>query len=336
MDTNTNIPLISIIIPNLNGACTLRQCLSAVTTLNDSAYEVVVVDDGSQDNSVEIIGEFPCRLIQLDQQSGASRARNVGAENSHGAILFFTDSDCVVQPDTLNKIRHIMDAHPSDIVIGGTYTPQPYDSRFFSRFQSVFINHSETRNPLAPDYLASHALVINATIFRNSGGFAEDFLPILEDVEFSHRLRQTGKQLLIDPQLQVQHIFNYSLIDSLRNAYRKTKYWVMYSIQKNDIFTDSGTASHELKVNVVCFYLSLLTLLILAGNNNPLMLTGIGLLAVFNLIINRNLFHAFYNANGSLFAVGASIYYLLAYPFPIGAGVIFGIGQLQRIKRNTK
>jgi glycosyltransferase involved in cell wall biosynthesis len=336
MDTNTNIPLISIVIPNLNGASTLRQCLSAATTLDDSAYEVIVVDDGSQDNSVDIIKEFPCRLIQLDQQTGASRARNMGAENSHGEILFFTDSDCVIQPGTLTKIRHRLDAHSSEIVLGGTYTPQPYDNRFFSRFQSVFINHSETRNPLTPDYLASHALAIKATTFRNNGGFAEDFLPILEDVEFSHRLRETGNQLLIDPQLQVRHIFNYSLIDSLRNAYRKTKYWVMYSIQKHDLFTDSGTASHELKVNVICFYLSLLTLIIMAGNSNPLIFTGIGVLVIFNLIINRNLFRAFYNANGSLFAVGASMYYLLAYPFPIGAGIVFGIGKLQWIRGNTR
>lgn len=336
MGKNNDNPIISVIIPNHNGASTLPQCLFAATTIKDASYEVIVVDDCSQDNSVEIIKDYPCRLIQLDQQSGASRARNVGVENSVGEILFFTDSDCVIQPNSLFLIRGFWATHNSDSVIGGTYTTKPYDNRFFSRFQSVFINYSESKSPLTPDYVATHALAIKTSTFKSSGGFTEDFLPILEDVEFSHRLRQGGKQLRIDPRLQVQHIFNYSLIDSLRNAFRKTKYWVIYSIQKRDVFVDSGTASHELKINVICFYLSLLVLLSPSGNTSPLLLTSIGILYTLNFIVNRNLLRAFYNANGSLFAFGASIYYLFVYPFPIGVGIISGIRHFQKFKGPDK
>ena len=51
---------------------------------------------------------------------------------------------------------------------------------------------------------------------------------------------------------------------------------------------------------------------------------------------NRNIIYAFYNANGSLFAINASLYYLFDYPFPIGAGIVAGIGKLQLIKIHTK
>lgn len=332
MNDKSPTPLISIIIPNFNGANTLRQCLTAATRVNDQAFEIIVVDDGSLDNSVEIIKEFPCRLIQLAQRAGASRARNVGAENSHGEILFFTDSDCVVPTDALSVIRQSMAACSPDVLIGGTYTLQPFDSQFFSRFQSIFVNYSETKHSRDPDYLASHALAIDADTFRLSGGFSEDFLPILEDVEFSHRMRRSGKQLRIEPHLKVQHIFNYSLFDSLRNAMRKTKYWVMYSLQNQDLLSDSGTASHELKVNVVSFYLSILFLYALLGLDVSAAFFGLCLLMAINLTVNRKLFQAFYDANGSLFALGSSLYYLLGYPLPIGAGAVAGVAHFLQKK----
>ena len=56
-------------------------------------------------------------------------------------------------------------------------------------------------------------------------------------------------------------------------------------------------------------------------------LFGICLVQAFNLLINRNLLRIFYNANGSLFAIGASLYYLLVYPIPVGVGIASGIAQ---------
>src|SRR5512134_3701998 len=93
---------ISVIIPCYNSAATIRTCLEAVFTSDYRDFEVVVVDDGSTDGAAEIIRAFTCRLISLEQRSGASKARNAGARNSTGNILFFIDADCVVFPDTLS------------------------------------------------------------------------------------------------------------------------------------------------------------------------------------------------------------------------------------------
>ena len=89
-----------------------------------------------------------------------------------------------------------------------------------------------------------------------SGGFKENFLPILEDVEFSHRLRRTGFKLTMNPEILVRHIFNFTLIKSLKNAFRKSLYWTIYSLKNKDLLTDSGTASIELKFNVASFFLA--------------------------------------------------------------------------------
>ena len=242
--------LVSVIIPNRNGGTTIGKCLEAALASRHANFEVIVVDDDSQDNSIAVIAQYPCKLLRLSQHGGAALARNLGAQHARGAILFFTDADCLLQDDTLALAVGTLAAAGSGAIVGGTYTVAPYDRRFCSRFQSVFINYSETKRAPAADYIATHALAMGADSFRRHQGFAESPLPILEDVEFSHRLRRAGYRLVMNPAIQVRHIFDYSLLRSLRNAFIKSMYWTCYAIGNRDLLTDSGAASVALKVNV--------------------------------------------------------------------------------------
>lgn len=317
--------LISIIIPNRNGAATIGHCLDSIVSHADGHTEVIVVDDDSTDRSVEIIEKYPVQLIRLERHAGASVARNLGAQNSSGAVYFFMDADCQLRHDTLARVRRAVAEHGADAVIGGTYTPVPRDPAFFSLFQSVFINYFETKQPGAPDYVATHALAIDAATFKKSGGFPRDFLPILEDVEFSHRLRRAGRRLVMDPAIQVRHTFNFTLCGSLRNAFRKARYWTQYSLANKDLLADSGTASRELKVNVLsCFFclaaLGLWLITLKASFLSPLpMVVGV------NLLINRQLIKAWYETRGTVFAFLASSYYTTFYAVAVGAGALRGL-----------
>ena len=96
-------PLVSIIIPNFNGSKTIKECLRAIFTSNYLNIEVIVVDDKSEDNSVEIIKQFPCRLVKLKKHSGAAVARNTGVNISHGNLLFFTDADCILEKNSVSE-----------------------------------------------------------------------------------------------------------------------------------------------------------------------------------------------------------------------------------------
>jgi len=281
------------------------------------------VDDCSTDNSVEIINKFPCRLLRLDKPGGASKARNTGARNSLGNALFFIDMDCVVQDDT---ILHAIKAYDKnrDLVIGGTYTPIAFDDTFFSTFQSIFINYSELR-AVEPDYIAGHAMVIGRDIFEKSGGFPEDFMPVIEDVEFSHRLKRSGQRLIMDSSILVRHIFNYDLRKSLRNAFKKSKYWIAYSLGNRDLTADSGTASVELKFNVLCSSLVWFFFLCLTIAPDTFFLAGMILVFIFNLAVNRSLIRAFFREKGSAFGLKATLYYSLVYPLAVAAGGAAGM-----------
>jgi glycosyltransferase involved in cell wall biosynthesis len=286
---------ISVVIPNYNSGSTIGKCLEAVLSSKYDPFEVIVVDDGSSDSSLDIINAFPCKLIQLHKHAGASRARNTGARESAGEIIFFIDADCIVAEDTLSLVHKAMRAHEAH-VIGGSYTPLPYDNNFFSIFQSVFINYSELKRK-EPDYIATHSMAIVKGVFEKSGGFPEQFLPIIEDVELSHRLRRAGHKLQMAPEILVRHIFNFTLRKSLRNAFRKSYFLILLFL---------------------LFYLSTASRIFLLP---PLIMAG------FNLYANRNLLRAFYRAKGAFFAIPAALYYTMLYPVAVGAGSFTGVIQ---------
>jgi glycosyltransferase involved in cell wall biosynthesis len=318
-------PFISVIIPNHNGGKTIGRCLEAACNSNFSNFEIIVVDDCSTDDSIAIIATYPCRLIRLSEHGGASKARNTGAENSRGDVLFFIDADCLLQQDTLTTAALAYMKNGSEVVIGGTYTWLPYDQNFFSIFQSIYIHYSETKNIQNPDYIATHAMLIQAEIFKKSGGLNEDFMPILEDVEFSHRLKKMGYRLRMEPDIQVQHIFNFTLKKSFRNGIRKTKYWSIYSIKNKDLLSDSGTASQEFKFNVLSCFANIVLLLLALLLNNRVIIVPALLLYGTNLYLNRNLIKAFLKIHGPYFAICAVLYYTFLYPFAVGIGAFSAI-----------
>ncbi|MFO0752198.1 MAG: glycosyltransferase family 2 protein [Thermodesulfovibrionales bacterium] len=331
---------VSVIIPTYNGAATIGPCIEAALSSDYGNFEVIVVDDCSTDDSAKIIGGYPCTLIRLGEHGGASRARNAGALHSRGAILFFTDSDCLLTREALSRaVRAVTEGGPR-VVVGGTYTPLPYDDDFFSTFQSVFINYSETKTALRPaerpDYLATHAMALYASTFRDAGGFKEDFLPILEDVEFSHRLARSGCTLRMDPGILVRHIFRFTLRKSLRNAYRKTYYWILYSLENKDLLADSGTASSELKLNGILYLASLLCLLSALAAGDPRFLLPLPAAAGLSLFFSRRLLTAFYRAKGFRFFSLAALYYLTLYPAPVWAGTATAVLQGLLTKLRTK
>lgn len=324
---------VSIIIPNRNGEATIASCLEAALATGYKNFEVIVVDDFSTDYSVEIINRYPCKLLRLEHHCGASKARNVGAEHSSGDILFFTDADCLLNKDTLTTALDILSSVGPKVVLGGTYTPNPADGSFYSFFQSVFIHYSESQKTPSTDYVATHAMIINAKVFKQSGGFAEDFLPILEDVEYSHRMRRSGHRLVLNPAILVRHIFGYTLAKSMRNAFRKSMYWSAYSIANKDLLKDSGTASSGLKVNTLNWMIDALVLTLYAVTGEMLLLFSLIIIFMINVAWNRGLLSAFYTAGGAGFFAAAMLYYLVIYPLPVAAGGITGLLRYPWLKK---
>jgi glycosyltransferase involved in cell wall biosynthesis len=321
-------PRLTVIIPAHNEAQVMGACLEAALASAHDSFEVIVVDDGSSDGTAEVVlAHPPCRLIRSEGHLGVSRARNLGAREARGELLFFTDADCLLTPTALALAAETWERACAPgapgAVVGGTYTPAPVDEGFYNRFQAVLVNFFEARTP-TPDYIAAHALLLSRADFLAAGGFAvtEGFgvAAGVEDVEFCHRLRRAGHRLLMDPRVLVRHHFGFDLAGSLANAWRKSLVWTRYSLVNRDLLADSGFASGHLKANVAAWGLALagLGLRALTGWAWPAWLALAATLG--NLALNRRVLAAFWGHGTPAFALGAWLYYLLLYPLPIAAG----------------
>ena len=127
------------------------------------------------------------------------------------------------------------------------------------------------------------------------------------------------------PGLEVRHIFNFNLKKSLGNAFRKSMYWTVYSMSNRDLFTDSGAASSELKVNVAANAAAYLLALAWFVSGASAALIGIPALVILNAYHGRNIMKACKRAGGAAFSVMAMAYFLFLYPLPVGLGTAAGI-----------
>lgn len=115
-------PLVSVIIPTYNSAAYLREAIDSVFNQTFTDYELIIVDDGSKDNSPEIAREYGDRIICVRQaNAGVSAARNAGLRRARGRYVAFLDADDIWLPDKLSvQVAHLQ-ANPSVKISGSSF-----------------------------------------------------------------------------------------------------------------------------------------------------------------------------------------------------------------------
>jgi len=104
--SNTATPFISAIIPVYNDSIRLRTCLQALEeqTYPKGAYEVIVVDNGSDESIEPIVAEFNQAKASYEPHPQSYAARNKGLSLARGGVIAFTDSDCIPAPDWIETL----------------------------------------------------------------------------------------------------------------------------------------------------------------------------------------------------------------------------------------
>ena len=95
--SHENYPLVSVIVPVKNGEKTIGILLAALLKQNypQDKMQVIIVDNGSQDNTIEIIKKYPVILEYENEKDSSYAARNKGLAAAQGEIIAFTDADCI-------------------------------------------------------------------------------------------------------------------------------------------------------------------------------------------------------------------------------------------------
>jgi|GEM_PF-325469 len=203
-------PRVSVVIPVRNCRDTIGKCLSALAGLKHTSYEVIVLDDGSTDETPEICESNQwVRTIRLCR-GGPSRARNQGISLAAGELVAFTDGDCIVDRQWLNELES---GFFSDDVagVGGDQESTP-DETFFGRLVQEFFKcvgfmtgYIKDGTILAEtDHNPSCNSMYRKAALAEVGGFDETLFPG-EDVDLDHRIRARGYKLVFNPAARVAH-----------------------------------------------------------------------------------------------------------------------------------
>ena len=113
-------PQVSIIIPAKNASATLSQCLNSLRRLNYPACEVIVINDGSTDETPAILAAYPEVTVLSTSGIGPSACRNLGLEKAQGTCIAFTDADCIVDKEWLNELLKGFTFCENVVGVGGT------------------------------------------------------------------------------------------------------------------------------------------------------------------------------------------------------------------------
>jgi O-antigen biosynthesis protein len=200
-----NAPMVSVVVCSYNGARTLEGCLDSLMRLNYPDYEVILIDDGSQDATPEIARRFPqVRTIQQDNQ-GLSAARNVGARAARGEILAYTDDDCVADEDwLLYLVRAMLD---QDVVALGGPNITPRDDGWVAH--CVAASPGNPSHVMLDDRRAEHVpgcnMVVRRDVLLDLGGFDPQYRAAGDDVDVCWRLLDAGYDIGFAPGALVWH-----------------------------------------------------------------------------------------------------------------------------------
>jgi len=201
------LPSVSLIIPVYNGGEAFVRCLAHVALLDPRPREVIVVDDGSSDDSMSLAKASGATVLQTGRQQGPSVARNLGAAAAQGDVLFFVDADCEVQSDA---IRVVMDAFASDESIDamiGSYDDQPSAPNLLSQYKNLLHHYVHQSAGTTGFTFWGACGAIRRAVFQQSGGFDESYArPCIEDIELGYRLVAAGHRIRVCPALTVRHL----------------------------------------------------------------------------------------------------------------------------------
>ncbi|MBN9661311.1 MAG: glycosyltransferase [Acidobacteria bacterium] len=309
-------PRVAVIIPVYNGEKHLADCLRHAVAAAEGLGEIVVVDDGSTDNTRAIAQQFAVKLVALPARGGPSRARNIGVEATTAEILFFLDADVTIPPDFIRRAIGYLDDNPDWAALFASYQRDSLPKNFCSRYKNLVHHHTHQQAlPEAITFCGGYGFV-RRPVFAECGGFDESLFA-LEDIDLGYRMHKSGHRIRLCKDLQASHAKYYTLRGLLiSDLHHRAIPWTELMIRHRIFRADLNTGYR----NVLSVPLSYL---LLASLFTP---TLFAVLALVFLLLNADLLRLAVSTHGMWFAARAALMHWLIYCLS-GVGLMLGLSR---------
>jgi len=214
---------VSLYIPCYNAERYIKECLDSVMNQSYKIDEIMVIDDGSTDRTVDIAKNYPAKIIKNRENKGLAACRNIAFREAKNEFVAALDADCVASPEWLAQLmqRFVND----DIAgVGGILIERHTTSRA-DKWRSVHMAQQWGPELLEnPPFLYGNNNVFNKYCIKAVGLYNENFRTNYEDVDLSVRLYKSGFRLIYNPEALVEHLRR----DTIRSALETYWHWKYY------------------------------------------------------------------------------------------------------------
>ena len=222
MNQENILPKISIIIPVFNGSSKIKNCLNYIYASESKEFEVILVDDCSSDNTLDVASNYPCRILKNEINKGPAFSRNKGVDAANGELILFVDVDVLIPPDLMKKISFFFDSHKEISILQCRYEDSPHYKNLFSQYKHyIFSYRGFSTSKSYINYIHTACVVLRKIVFQKIR-FNEN-LRRREDIDFGLRCVQNGFLIYADNEITVSHNKKYDLVSFSRYQFSSAK-----------------------------------------------------------------------------------------------------------------
>jgi glycosyltransferase involved in cell wall biosynthesis len=235
---------ISIVVPTLNHGETIEQTLISIIHQNDKNYEIIVMDGGSSDNTMEIIHRYKDYITYFESRkdNGQSDAINRGFRIANGDIYAWINSDDYYLPNAFKLVKKAFAENKDVDIVVGSGDVVTKDCQFLKRIRSLEMKRDTLLAWNNDQWIMQQCCFWTAKIWEESGGVDED-LHLLMDYDLWLRFSEIGKSKAIDDKIAIMRFYKEAKTVALRSRMKEEE---AYVYAKNKAFPELRNMVREL------------------------------------------------------------------------------------------
>ncbi|CAN5682772.1 hypothetical protein BH23PLA1_BH23PLA1_09460 [soil metagenome] len=244
---------LSVVIPVRNGGIGFQRCLRALRDSSWTGYELIVVDDGSTDDSAAQAEAFGATVLRFQPRRGPAAARNAGVHRASSPIVFFLDADVAVHPEAIARVLERFEADPDLDALFGSYDDAPAAPGLVSRYRNLLHHHIHQQGEFQNGARPAHTFwtgcgAIRRDVILQVGGFDPRLYrrPAIEDIELGYRLVKAGHRVALVRDIQATHLKRWTLPQVIRtDIFGRGVPWMLLILRSGQAETDLNVSKAQ-------------------------------------------------------------------------------------------